>query len=302
MTLALMLGGLMLVAQGLPPVDVDLPTLELQVRLDRAGFSPGEIDAADGDNTRRAIEAYARARNLPDADTSTVAAALAQEQPAPALASYSIAEADVRGPFTPHVPADLEEQAKLPVLAFRNPLESLAEKLHVSPALLERLNPGARFAAGETITAPNVVTGQTDTPGGPVTVRVSESASSLRVEGPDGTVLMHAPVTTGSAHDPLPLGEWKVTTVLWSPKFYYNPELFWDADPTHAKAVIPAGPNNPVGVVWVDLNKPHYGLHGTPEPSRIGKTESHGCVRLTNWDAARLAALVQPGTPVIFEP
>jgi lipoprotein-anchoring transpeptidase ErfK/SrfK len=114
--------------------------------------------------------------------------------------------------------------------------------------------------------------------------------------------VFYAPVTTGSEHDPLPIGQWKVTAVLWHPDFHYNPELFWDADPTHAKAVVPAGPNNPVGVVWIDLNKEHYGMHGTPEPSQVGKAASHGCVRLTNWDAARLATMVHPGTPVSFEP
>ena len=115
-----------------------------------------------------------------------------------------------------------------------------------------------------------------------------------------GKVLMYAPVTSGSEHDPLPIGEWKVTGVQRDPKFHYNPDLFWDAEPGHSKATIPAGPNNPVGVVWVDISKPHYGLHGTPEPATIGKTESHGCVRLTNWDAARLASLVKPGTRVVF--
>lgn len=296
-----LLWNMMSVAQAAPP-DMDLTVLELQVRLDRAGFSPGEIDGAEGSNTRKALEAYARARSLPDADPSAVSTALAKEQPVSALTTYEIAPADVQGPFTPQIPGDLIEQADLPALAFRNALEGLAEKLHASPALLERLNPNARFAAGETITAPNILIRQTISAPGPVTVRVSESTSALRVETSDGTVLMHAPVTTGSERDPLPLGEWKVTTVMWSPKFFYNPDLFWDADPGHAKAVIPPGPNNPVGVVWIDLNKPHYGLHGTPEPSRIGRGESHGCVRLTNWDAARLAGLVQPDTTVIFEP
>ena len=88
--------------------------------------------------------------------------------------------------------------------------------------------------------------------------------------------------------------------VSLNPPFRYNPDLFWDADPTHSKAVIPPGPNNPVGLVWIDISKEHYGLHGTPEPSTIGRTESHGCVRLTNWDALRLASLVKPGTPVVF--
>ena len=91
-----------------------------------------------------------------------------------------------------------------------------------------------------------------------------------------------------------------MTSISWRPEFHYNPELFWDANPQHSKATIKPGPNNPVGVVWIDLNLEHYGLHGTPEPSRIGYTQSHGCVRLTNWDAARVASIVQPGTPVLF--
>jgi len=111
---------------------------------------------------------------------------------------------------------------------------------------------------------------------------------------------MYAPVTVGSERDPLPVGQWKVVGVSWNPTFNYNPDLFWDADPSHAKAKIPAGPNNPVGVVWIDLSKEHYGLHGTPEPRMIGKTLSHGCVRLTNWDALTVAALVRPGTDVFF--
>ncbi len=122
------------------------------------------------------------------------------------------------------------------------------------------------------------------------------------VQDASGQVLFYAPVSSGSEHDPLPLGEWKVLDVYLMPRFNYNPELFWDADPKHAKTKIAPGPNNPVGVVWIDIDREHYGLHGTPEPSRIGVTQSHGCVRLTNWDAIRLAALVQPGTRVVFRP
>jgi lipoprotein-anchoring transpeptidase ErfK/SrfK len=112
---------------------------------------------------------------------------------------------------------------------------------------------------------------------------------------------MHAPITSGSEHDPLPIGEWKVVGISWNPTFNYNPDLFWDANPTHSKAKIAPGPNNPVGVVWVDINKEHFGLHGTPEPSTVGRTESHGCVRLTNWDATKLARLVAPGTKVTIQ-
>jgi lipoprotein-anchoring transpeptidase ErfK/SrfK len=133
-------------------------------------------------------------------------------------------------------------------------------------------------------------------------VTVAKATKSLTVTDADGKVVFYAPVTTGSEHDPLPIGEWKVNGVQMRPTFRYNPALFWDADPAHAKAVIPPGPNNPVGLVWIDISKEHYGLHGTPEPATIGRTESHGCVRLTNWDALKVAAMVKPGTRLVFTP
>jgi lipoprotein-anchoring transpeptidase ErfK/SrfK len=130
---------------------------------------------------------------------------------------------------------------------------------------------------------------------------VSKSASSLTLLDEKGAVIFHAPVTSGSQHDPLPLGKWTVTAVSQRPTFHYNPDLFWDADPSHAKAKIPPGPNNPVGLVWIDISREHYGIHGTPEPGKIGHTQSHGCVRLTNWDALYVASLVRKGTVVLFE-
>jgi len=133
-----------------------------------------------------------------------------------------------------------------------------------------------------------------------IVVQVSKQSSALTVTDGAGRVLMYAPVTSGSEHDPLPIGEWTVTGVSRNPTFNYNPDLFWDAEQSHAKATIPPGPNGPVGVVWIDISKPHYGIHGTPEPGSIGHTTSHGCVRLTNWDALRLAAMVGKGTKVEF--
>ena len=140
-----------------------------------------------------------------------------------------------------------------------------------------------------------------DQAAGDVTVQVARADSSLRVLDAGGKVIFFAPVTTGSEHDPLPPGNWTVTGVDWHPAFHYNPDLFWDAKPGDNRATIKAGPNNPVGVVWINLSLEHYGLHGTPEPANIGRTESHGCVRLTNWDAVKVASLVKKGTPVIFQ-
>jgi lipoprotein-anchoring transpeptidase ErfK/SrfK len=273
--------------------------LQTQVMLDRAGFSPGEIDAAMGLNTRRALAAYQKAGGNPNA--------LAAD----ALTRYHISDEDAAGPFTQQIPDDLMAQAALPSLGYRDVLEELGERFHANPGLLRRLNPGATFAAGEEVLVPNVL-GLVQPVGPPrgrqtggenpadVIITVTRATSSMTVTDGAGHTLFYAPVTTGSEHDPLPIGEWKVTGVRRNPEFHYNPQLFWDADPTHSKATIQPGPNNPVGVVWIDITRPHYGLHGTPEPAQIGKSESHGCVRLTNWDAMKLASLVRPGSRVVF--
>jgi lipoprotein-anchoring transpeptidase ErfK/SrfK len=188
-------------------------------------------------------------------------------------------------------------------LHYSSLVEALGEQFHASPNLLRRLNPGAQFAAGEKIQVPNVESvPTTPAPSGAAKIVVSKGNGSLIALDAANQVILFAPVTSGSEHDPLPIGDWKVTAVVRNPSFNYNPDLFWDADPSHAKAKIPPGPNGPVGLVWIDLSKEHYGIHGSPEPRMIGKSTSHGCVRLTNWDALALARLVQKGTPVVFEP
>lgn len=282
---------------------VDTKALQTQVMLDRAGYSPGEIDGSLGTSTKRALEAYTKNGGKADA------------LPADAVTAYTITAEDAAGPFVPNIPEDMVEKSKLPALGYASLLEALGERFHTSPALLKKLNPNAKFAAGEQIQVPNVsatvapvgpprgrqsdATPSADNPAATI-VTVKKSSSDLVVTDGAGKTLMYAPVTTGSEHDPLPIGEWKVTGVQRDPKFHYNPALFWDAEPGHSKATIPAGPNNPVGVVWIDITREHYGLHGTPEPATVGKTASHGCVRLTNWDAQKLASLVRPGTKVVF--
>jgi lipoprotein-anchoring transpeptidase ErfK/SrfK len=303
--LLLWMTGTVALAQEKPPT-----VLWAQVMLDAAGFSAGEIDGRAGANLGRAVTAYQQSRGLPVSgrvDEVTIERLQRDFKHQPPVVGYTITEADIAGPFQPEIPKDLVEQSKLPSLDYRNSLEALAEKFHASPALMQSLNPGQSFMrAGEQIQVPNVLQGdgattRASTRSAGVRIVVTKRTSALTVEDAEGRVLFFAPVTTGSQRDPLPVGRWKVTGVQQSPVFHYNPDLFWDADPSHSKAKIASGPNNPVGVVWIDISKPHYGIHGTPEPSTVGHVQSHGCVRMTNWDVRRAAEWAKPGMLVVFQ-
>lgn len=265
--------------------------LAIQVALDRAGFSPGEIDGRPGKNTHAARVAFEREHGeLRPA-----------EEP---LMTYRISAEDASGPFLEKLPERTMDLASLPELGFTSILEMLAERFHASPRLLIALNRSSRFEVGDEIRVPDVEPHDDPDEGGPprrTVVRVFPAMGRLVVEDDAGRTLMAAPVTAGSERDPLVPGEMKVTGVTPDPRFEYDPALFWDAPPGDEKATIAPGPNNPVGVLWIDLDRPHYGIHGTPEPSHIGRRESHGCVRLTNWDVRRLRRFVEVGTRVIVE-
>ena len=276
-------------------------TLRAQILLDRAHFASGEIDGAMGSNLRTALAGFQRQRGLPASgalDAASWAALVADS--APALVAYTITELDVAGPFEA-IPEDMADKAKLAALVYASPLEALAERFHASPKLLQRLNPGKDLAkAGEQIVVPNVEGTEPLPKAGKVVI--DRSDRSLTLIDSAGKVIAQFPVSSGTDKDPLPIGTWKVNGISMNPKFHYNPALFWDAEPGDKKATIPPGPNNPVGVAWIDLSKPHYGIHGTPVPAAIGKTQSHGCVRMTNWDVMTVTGSVGPGTTVVMQP
>jgi lipoprotein-anchoring transpeptidase ErfK/SrfK len=306
--------------------------LRAQVMLDRAGFGPGVIDGSFGMLMERALRAYQQARGVSVTGRLDAAtwAALPREKHPP-LVRLAISAEDVAGPFETSIPQDMGAKAKLATLNYTSVEEALAEKFHTTPAFLKQLNPGVDFGKpGTPILVPNV-RGVASLPDGarpavgsaaanPVTweemvhelsvqpglpkaakVIVDKSDSSVRAVDAQGRTIAFFPATIGSEKDPLPLGNWTIKGTAKLPPFNYNPDLFWDAEPGDKKAKIAPGPNNPVGIAWLDLSKPHYGIHGTPEPSTISRSESHGCIRLSNWNVARLAAMVAPGTPAVLQ-
>ncbi|WP_294061560.1 L,D-transpeptidase [Sphingomonas sp.] len=308
--------------EGKPPIDWTV--MHAQVILDSLGFSPGIVDGREGQSLTAALRAFQETRNLPvtgELDRATLGALHAYRERRP-LAQVKIENAWLQGPFINPLPKEPEDQAKLPALAYTRPLEKLAEMFHTTPEVLVELNPGGgTIKPGATFRFPNVVTQSRDYQGDwkpewrqtlsdlNVDARqpkadhvvVDKSEKALKVYDAENRLVAQFSATMGSQHDPLPIGTWKINAVDTNPKFRYNPDLFWDADADDKKALLPAGPNGPVGVVWLDLSKEHYGIHGTPEPQTIGRTQSHGCIRLTNWDAARLALMVKPGTQAVFQ-
>lgn len=307
--------------EGRPPIDRTI--LHAQVILDHLGFGPGILDGRDGQSLTAALRAFQETRGLPrtgQLDQPTLAALHRYRALRPTV-RLKLSAAALAGPYVYPFPKDPAKQAKLPALGYRVPLEKLAEMFHTTPQVLAELNgPNARLVPGSPFTFPNALPGSRAYPANldaawrrtlndlNVDARqpkgdrivVDKSEGVLKVYAGDRLVAQFS-ATMGSEHDPLPIGRWKIQGVSHNPEFHYNPDLFWDVSDSKKDQLLPPGPNGPVGVIWLDLSKPHYGIHGTPEPQTIGRAESHGCIRLTNWDAARLSLMVKIGTPAIFQ-
>jgi len=311
------------------PIDGTL--FHAQVLLDVAGFTPGVIDGREGSSFKEAVQGFQESRGLEktgELDSETRGALLELNRQSTVM--VKLAADDVQGRFAYPIPKKYEEQAKLSFLGYRNMLEKLAERYHTTPATIVALNgPEAKIGVGQTLRLPNVIPASRDYAGANdkqamllnllnidgqqptgdyIVVDKSEGllkvyqgqASDANSDEPAGKLVAQFPVTTGSGHDPLPLGSWKVTTYSFLPPFNFQPDLFWDVSDDKAEQRLAPGPNGPVGVAWLDLTKDHYGIHGTSEPQTIGKTESHGCLRLTNWDVIRLSRIMKPGFEARF--
>lgn len=327
------------VPPGTPGSPITGELFHAQVLLDAAGFSSGVINGKGGRFLTKAIEGFQEANGLEvtgELDASTRQALLKIGRSSTVM--VKLGPDDVKSSYVYPIPKDYKDQAELKFLGYRNMLEKVAERYHTTPATVVALNgPDKLIGMGKVLRLPNVVPGSRDyadaqgkqamlmnllnvdprQPRGSFIV-VDKKDGVLKVyagsppKGPadrsveadlsEDRLIAQFPVTMGSIKDPLPLGDWKVTTYAFLPPFNYQPDLFWEVPDTEPEKRIPPGPNGPVGVAWLDLTKEHYGIHGTPDPEKIGKTVSHGCVRMTNWDVMRLARIMgKPGFVAIFQ-
>lgn len=291
-------------AAGLPAPAAAGPSdilIKVQVLLDRAHMSPGVIDGRTGENLANAVGAFEKTHGL-SADgvvNPEVLALLTKTDSAPVTQDYHITPQDEVGPFIGKTPRTFVELAKLKVTGYVDPVQELAARFHMSEALLRELNPGADFTtAGTRLLVARPGSGSLPAP--VARVEVDKAANQVRALDAGGKILAVYPATVGSTERPAPSGEWAVKVVVAHPDYTYDPKRLTFGRKGQGVLTIAPGPNNPVGSTWIALTKPTYGIHGAPDPNEVGKTASHGCVRLTNWDAAALGKALKKGVPVVF--
>lgn len=283
-------------AEAAPPPTPDPAIVRLQILLDQAGASPGVIDGFDGDNVRKAVIAAEAMHGLPVDGTLDPDLLATLETGQPVVGQYTITQEDVAA-IVPPISDDYAEKAKREFLGYTSIEEEIAERFHMDVDLLRALNPGVSFTAGANVI---VAAYGPDLSGEVARIEADKTLRQVRAYGADGRLLAAYPATIGSQENPSPSGIHLVEGIAPMPDYTYNPRInFQQGDNTEVLR-IPPGPNGPVGSMWIDLSEPTFGIHGTPEPSLIDKTASHGCVRLTNWDATELSTMVKPGIEVAF--
>jgi lipoprotein-anchoring transpeptidase ErfK/SrfK len=291
---------------ALPNYDEETAT-RLQIFLDNNDFGPGKIDGRMGEFFRKALISYKHAHAMPK--TGAVDQWMLDQVPV-TYTTYTIREEDLKQ--VGDVPGSRAEQAKLKWLPYTSLLEFVAERFHSAETFIQKLNPGKNWEhlqAGETLKVPNVLPFEVEKftegkiPENPAfasrKIFVDTHEHLLEVFDNDQLVCVF-PITPGSKTLPAPVGTWKILGATVWPWFRYDEGMLNYGVRTENYYNLPPGPNNLVGVLWMGLNKPGIGIHGTNNPETIGRAASHGCIRLANWDAARVKDLVSVGNTVII--